>query len=303
MKFSFQKIAPIVSLLNPLSNCQIRIILCGIILLLAGGTSGIMAQDTLFYTNGSRQIVKVTEVGIDEVKFRDYKDEYAPLFVVGKEELHRIGFADGNSLRFNEDMTSFAPTPEGLSRTRIIKIEFLTPLHDCLEFGYERLVKRGISLEVKLGIIGAGFDANNENASGGLVKAGIKFMGSPDYYVRGMKRTHPLRGAYVKPELIFNTFSADVEYNNSTQKYDRVNYTNFAVNIVFGKQAILSERMTLDWYVGAGYGGQWTNKSTTSTLYQDETANYKPNVFSHIYGGHKLPLVVSGGLSIGYLLK
>ena len=62
--------------------------------------------------------------------------------------------------------------------------------------------------EVKLGLIGLGGDQhllNNNDAEmlhGGLAKVGMKFIRTPNYAARGTRLAHPLKGAYIKPEIM-----------------------------------------------------------------------------------------------------
>jgi hypothetical protein len=273
------------------------------ILMIAG--SGAFSQDTLFYRNGSSQVVKVMEVGTDEVKYRDWKSPYAPQFSVPKDDIKRIAFLDGNQLRFEEDMLSVAPNYEAAKKTHAIKVNFLSPLFNHLCFGYEGLVKKGMSTEFKLGIIGVGNDNVEEqysNTSGAYFKAGVKFINAPNYVVKGMKRTHPLRGGYIKPELIYSVFEKTVMTSsgswNAPQQFETGTFHNYAFNIVFGKQWIMGDIVTLDFGFGIGYGGQSTTvdyKDLDGELYFEEQA------YSHVFTGPNFPLVLNSALTIGVL--
>lgn len=293
------------------------------------------AQDTLVYKNGEQRIVKILEVGIDEVKYRSFYTENAPVNVVLKTDIKKILYADGTAVVMEVDPLDLTPTAEGIKKTKAIKIEFFSPLTNDLAFAFEHLVKKGIAIEYKIGIIGVGFSQNNNNdnysgyynysetvekASGLFIKAGVKFMNSPDYYQRGLKRTHPLRGGYIKPEIIFNKFDINTKIttttnstsygpaptytpiysqNTQTENY-KATFTNFAVNIIFGKQRILSEIMALDYYIGIGYGGQSQNGKVGPNSIDDN--NFRPYSFSHLYLGQDFPMIISGGLTLGILL-
>jgi len=272
---------------------------------LIGATIDATAQDTLYYKNGSKQIVKVIEVGLDDLKYRDFLNIDAPIFMVSKSEIYRVVFADGNKLFFEEDPLSLEPSAESLKKTNAIKFEFLSPLAGALAFGMENMIKKGVSLETKIGIIGAGFDPQEINPGGAYLKAGVKFMSSPDYYVRGMKRTHQLRGGYIKPEIIFSKYAIDRQANMpfAPSQVVRVDYTNFAFNLVFGKQRILGEIMTFDWYVGVGYGTQTNNFNSQTHSTTDEDESWFAKAYSHTYGGPRSPITISGGLTFGFLFK
>ena len=123
-------------------------------------------------------------------------------------------------------------------------------------------------------------------------------MPGSDYVVRGMEYAHGMRGRYIKPEIIFSSFSDD--YNNSTGNttFARTTYTNYAINLVFGKQSILGKVITLDYYVGIGYGWQNTSDKNNS---QYDYLIYNPYVYSHVFFGRNFPMILTGGLTVGYL--
>jgi hypothetical protein len=276
-----------------------------ILILLMVLTDSAFAQDTLFYRNGSTQIVKVMEVGTDEVKYRDWKTPDAPQFSVLKDDLKKIGFIDGNQLRFEEDMLSVAPNYEAAKKTHAIKVNFLSPLFNHLCFGYEGLVKKGMSTEFKLGIIGVGNDNVEEqysNTSGAYFKAGVKFINTPNYVVKGMKRTHPLRGGYIKPEIIYSVFEKTVATNsgswNAPQQFETGTFHNYAFNLVFGKQWIMGDIVTLDLSFGIGYGGQST---TVNYKEMDGESYFEEQAYSHVYAGPDFPMIFNSALTIGVL--
>jgi hypothetical protein len=271
-----------------------------LILMIAGLSA--FSQDTLFYRNGSSQVVKVMEVGTDEVKYRDWKSPDAPQFSVPKDDIKRIAFLDGNQLRFEEDMLSVAPNYEAAKKTHAIKVNFLSPLFNHLCFGYEGLIKKGMSTEFKLGIIGVGNDNVEEqysNTSGAYFKAGVKFINAPNYVVKGMKRTHPLRGGYIKPELIYSVFEKTVQTNSyytSAAQFETGTFHNYAFNIVFGKQWIMGDVLSLDFSFGIGYGGQ-----STTVDYQDFDGEsyFEEQAYSHFYAGPDFPMIFNSALTIG----
>jgi hypothetical protein len=100
----------------------------------------------------------------------------------------------------------------------------------------------------------------------------------------------------------------DAYYNSSyiyVTESDKVNYTNFALNICFGKQILLSDIMTLDWYVGFGYGLQFSDAEDKDnySYMNDFDWDWTPYAYSHTYLGRSFPMTLSGGLTIGVLFK
>jgi hypothetical protein len=269
------------------------------------GTAG-FAQDTIYYRSGEVKLGKVVEIGLDEIKYHNPGME-TPVMTVDKNDLRKVVMSDGTILRFEEDPLDLAPTAKGLKKTRAIKLEFFAPLTNDFAFCFEHLIKKGMSMEYKLGIVGVGVGADPEEASGLWVKTGIKFFNSPEYYKRGMKRSHPLRGGYIKPEIILSRFTVrETYYSNSGGwfsstpqiKYTKnVDYTSYAVNLVFGKQSVLAEAMTLDYYIGFGYGGV-DGEEDADPLFDFSNRTY---FYSHSFMGENFPMSVTCGVTLGVL--
>jgi hypothetical protein len=255
--------------------------------------------------------VKVLEIGLEEIKYRIWGLDDSPVIVIDKKDVKQIVFSNGEKMTIVQDemaLSTIQQRAEG--KRQAIKVEFLGPLTDDLTFCYERVLRPGFNLEGKIGLIGIGVNPEAEDAGGGFIKIGTKFWSGKDYYIRGMRMSHPLRGAYVKPELIFSQFYQNREYSYYTSNYtyaygtERVNYTNIALNICFGKQVLLSDIMTLDWYIGVGYGWQGSDAENSDTnLWFDYDLDWTPYAYSHTYLGRNFPMTLSGGLTLGVLFK
>lgn len=57
--------------------------------------SSVSAQDTLYKRNGEVVAAKITEIGTAEIKYKRFSMQDGPLFVVGKNEVQKIRFANG----------------------------------------------------------------------------------------------------------------------------------------------------------------------------------------------------------------
>jgi hypothetical protein len=263
----------------------------------------VKGQDTLQLVKNSKiLLVKVTEIGLDEVKYRMWNMEESPVVVVDKHDIKRIVLSNGTVMNFYPDQLSLAPSERLLNKNNAIKFHFFSPLYNSLALAYETASRKGYNVEFKIGFIGVGISENWSNASGLYLKAGPKFWPGKDYYMRGEKRSHPLRGSYIKPEISFSHFKEDITDGFSVKQ--RVTYDNFALNIVFGKQYILADVITLDWYIGAGYGFQKSNfkeNPNNSGQYYDFNPGFEPNAFSHIFLGETFPMTLTSGLTIGML--
>lgn len=245
---------------------------------------------------------KVLEIGIDEIKYRNFNNPDGPVIVIPKTSVIEITYENGSKYFLAPDPYDVNKEVEVRGKTHAIKFEFFSPLTNDIAFGFEKMLKVGTNIEFKVAIIGPGTRPNNENASGFFFKGGVKFLKTPSYVMNGMKYSHGLAGAYIKPEFIFNNYSTDSYYTNYTTGYyqttkARINYTNLCLDICFGKQYILGNIITLDYYVGFGYGLKISNRDSNS-IYDDGNAGY---AYSHEYFGSTTPLILTGGLTIGVL--
>lgn len=280
-----------------------RIILLFLLIWLYAGT--LHAQDTLLFRNGDRKAVKVVEIGIDELLYAVWGLEQSPIIAVEKRDVRRIVFSNGETIEFNEDPLALETIQQqAAGKNRAIKFDFFAPLFNKFVFGYEHMLKPGTNLEHKIGFIGVGTNTSMPRASGAFVKTGIKLWSGKDYYHRGMRMSHPLRGSYVRPELIIGYFKQQEEIDNfpaPTQKIT-TNYTNVAVNICFGKQILLGDWMTLDYYVGVGYGWQ-SGDADQPDPYGNDSAEYESYAYSHLLGSRDFPIAFSTGMMLGVLFK
>jgi len=183
--------------------------------------------------------------------------------------------------------------PDSLMKTKVIKVEFFSPLTGNLTFGYEKYIKNFTSIEAKIGIIGIGANDPYEDSKGVFVKIGPKFKLKPDYAVKGTFGTHFLRGSYIRPEVAFTVFSAKVpeyDYYNYSYSEKDVNVFSGALLINYGKQHVLGDIMTLDYYVGLGYG--FSDKSIDGGYY-----------FGYLAGNSDFPIAINAGFTLGIILK
>lgn len=176
--------------------------------------------------------------------------------------------------------------------TRAIKVDFLAPLTGNFTIGYEMVMGHNINLDLRLGIIGLGTDPGDYNPFGAFIKVGPKLLIDQEWTIEGMRRTHPLMGKYIKPEVIFSSFSRDnwsYTWNNNYLVADdnqRIQISSIAVLINYGKQVIVGDKFVFDYHFGLGY-----NYST------DEDQGW---YFSHPGAPPEFPIAVSAGILLGY---
>jgi hypothetical protein len=266
------------------------------------------AQDLMFLKNNKTPIkVKVYEIGLDEIKYKPYGDTVIPVLVIPRLNVSKLVLQNGSVFEFKDnpmtDASSYAD-----QHPNAFKIHFLSPLFSNCAFSYERSLKPGRSYEVGLGIIGMGVQYFNHSPRGLYGRFGYKFIMSPDYYVRGMKYAHILKGGYIKPEIIFGGYgiNRDAYYSYfygsySTTYRSEVTFGGLMMNL--GKQWVVDDAFVFDMYVGFGFGtSNYTKNPHTnaiSTSFDDTDGRYYHYAF--LGGGPDVPFALSAGFKMGFV--
>ncbi len=259
------------------------------------------SQDVILKKNDEIINCKIKEIGLDEVKYTLPEYSADVLFTLDKDDITKVVFENGKEMVFEQAMNN----PENYSNNRknALKMEFLSPLFGNTTFAWEHSLKPGRSYEVTLGIAGMGMDTYSEDPSGVFTKFGYKFIKSPDFYLRGLRYAHLLKGSYFKPEISLGVVGMDVftyreVYDPINQWYyyneDSRRETVFAAAIqaVIGKQWVFDNAFLVDLHFGLGYGfssapDNWSNTYRSGFITSSDGA----------------PVSVSGGFKIGFLLK
>lgn len=245
--------------------------------------------DQLINRDGSVIVCKVREIGDDEVKY--VLEEYSSdvIFGIDKNKVASIRFGDGRELKFSDSMLD--SENYGNQRRNALKFNFFSPLMYASAFSFEHNLKPGRSVEAGIGFIGLGQRPEGYRASGVFMNVGYKFIKDPDFYLKGMRYAHLLKGSYFKPELAMSIYkySNHTLMGNNTVADPDTNVAMFALILNVGKQWVFADRFLIDWYIGAGYGfGQ-----------NDESDNARH--FAFLGGTSDSPLVLNSGFRIGFL--
>jgi hypothetical protein len=261
------------------------------------------AQDTLVKKNNKGIIVcKVKEIGLDEIKYKDWNNLDGPDFVISKSDLTEIKFQNGTKMIIAPDELSLEMDQKVIERKKDIKFNFFSPLWNHLGFGFETVLKPRTDIEAKLGIIGIGNHSqysDGERVAGGYLQVGGKFYLGEDFYSRGQRRVHPLKGKYFKLELSFVSYNSNTYVYNSVTSFSslkKINVYAGAINIIYGKQYLLGDRFTFEYYFGAGFG-----------VRDDDSANGDifdyTNCYAFQYFNESFPMTVTSGVTLGYIFK
>jgi len=201
-----------------------------------------------------------------------------PVMVERKDRIRRIILSNGTVMKFAESEFEDATNYEN-QRKMAIKLDLFSVLSGTTSIAFEQSIKPGSSWEVGIGMIGLGSNPSSLPVrSGAFFRGGFKFINTPDYYLKGMRYTHILKGAYIRPELaihVFDQSSSTIEgkYNSSTFTYNyyqtesKDRFSGSALMLNFGKQWVFSDIFLVDVFVGGGIGlGNKSNLSSTTTL-------------------------------------
>lgn len=276
-------------------------------LVLVGNTE-LFAQDRI-YLKGMRQPqnVKVVEIGLDEIKYKPAEDSTSPVLVYSRLQVDRVVLSNGSVFEFKNNNPDGIETDYANQRKTAIKINPFSPLYGHTAFSLEHCTKPGRSYELGLSFIGLGksysefYDVAPKPA-GTTLRFGYKMINTPNYYSRGMRQSHILKGGYLKPELALSFYQItrstyDYQYYSSrlpdTERRDVIAGA-FLMN--FGYQWVVSDCVSFDTYLGFGVG--FCNYNTGGNRQGDpEFVHYGYMVIP------LFPLALTGGFRMGYLLK
>ncbi|MCK6610103.1 MAG: hypothetical protein L6Q78_03600 [Bacteroidia bacterium] len=233
------------------------------------------AQDKMVMRlKGDTLLVKVTEIGTEVIKYKQWPvDSLMPIFTQPRDRVLKIIFTNGQEFKFAE--SEFDNAENYINQKKFaFKITPFDFLGDQFVVTAEQSLKPGRSREVSLNIIGVGVNTFEEydKASGVALGFGYKFINTPDFYLRGMRYSHLLKGAYVKPELMLTYFSVTTTSGYSTYAPSYTYKTFEAKNSVFGyglflnfgKQWVFSDAVCLDLFLAPGIGKK---NFTDNTVY------------------------------------
>lgn len=272
-------------------------LITGIVFILLASLPG-FSQDYIIKKNNDTLNCKIKEVAMDEIKYAlpDFPSDVS--FSIDKDAVYKVVFSNGKELIIQQEMSNPANYLD--NKKNAIKIDFLSPLTGNTTFSYERSLKPARSIEGTLGIIGLGTDYNDVDQRGAFIKFGMKFIKSPDFYLRGMRYAHVLKGAYIRPEVQLGYYSRLNEmYYEDYDPYNPYWYSysereeNFTAAILLniGKQWVFDNSFLVDWYVGVGYG------------FDSNNDDYNEYHYSFVNADEDVPLSFTAGLKIGFLFK
>lgn len=271
------------------------------------------SQDKIYRKGGNTIKAKVTEIGVDEIKYKLFDEPDGPVYTIEKDRIIKIVYQSGRTEVYQSNIKD--PEIYMGQQTRAIKIDFLSPLLGHTEIGFEKNLKPGRSIEFSLGLIGLGknhelyyygsingFQDYKRSGKGAYVAAGYKFSKLPDFINRNIRYTHVMQGFYVKPAAYMGSYSENIisEKNNQVV-VDRRSVVFGALMLDFGKQWVMGEKFLLDIHYGFGYS--MDNIKSDNNYYATFGDEYSAHNFGVIRVGRSPGLGVMGGIKVGWLIK
>ncbi|MEJ7610178.1 MAG: hypothetical protein WKF88_03255 [Ferruginibacter sp.] len=276
----------------------------------------IKAQDKIYRNNGKIAEAKILEIGTSEIKYKETANPDGPVYILETDRVKKIVFADGRTQTFNNNLKD-PETYAGQSR-RAVKINFFSPLYGFTEFGYEKSLSVGKSIEFSVGLIGLGksevltfhdYSVQQDikrNQAGAFVSVGYKFGKLPDFLIFGKTRmSHLMQGTYFKPVIYVGHYSENIiitKTNNISEK-GKQKVTFGALQLELGKQRVFGEKMILDIYGGLGYG---VDNKKSSYQYENYNNFYNDNSafnYANARAGNSPSISLSFGIKLGLLIK
>ena len=270
------------------------------------------SQDKIYRKGGHTIKAKVTEIGIDEVKYKLFDEQDGPVYSIEKDRILKIVYQSGRTEVYQNNIKD----PElyiGQQR-QAIKVDFISPLLGHTEISYERNIKPGRSMEFSLGVIGAGknhaldyygsvssFGEYKRSGRGAYVSGGYKFSKLPDFINRNIRYSHVMQGFYVKPTAYLGSYSENMlSEKNSQIVVDRRSVVFGALMLDFGKQWVMGEKFLLDLHYGFGYS--MDNIKATGNYYGNFGDEYSAHNYGVIRVGRSPGLGLTGGIKVGWLI-
>ncbi len=151
-------------------------------------SKNINAQDKIFLKSGDKIEAKITEVNIDNIKYKNFSNLNGPVFTIPKKDINKVVYENGESDIFKE---------EGFRRNRINADVLAFTYNSAFSASYERLNESGkFGYEIPINV------HMTEGEFMG-VTTGLNLK----YYVSGSAK-----GFYVGPTLALGVFDYNYDY-------------------------------------------------------------------------------------------
>jgi len=252
-------------------------------------SANIFAQDMIIKNSNDTIHCKIKELGTNEIKYILPNYPQDVLFAIDVDHVLKVVFSNGIEKTYMKEIDN--PANYVNDKKNALKVHLFSPIFGHFSLSYEKSISPGKSMEFGVGYI-FGKEEYGIDEKGVILRAGFKFIRSPDFYFNRMKYAHILKGSYIKPEIIVNAFSSNSRsHNNYGSSVANENpVLSVAILIEAGKQIVYSNSFVFDTFVGIGYG---VSNNKSNSFYYSNT----------IVTDDSFPLSFTAGLRIGFLFK
>ena len=252
------------------------------------------SQDLIIRTNSDTIQCRIVKVKSNTISYYYLNSDTTLLpYQVSRKVVRKIIFANGEEEKYVQGMSKAhhaeIETDEYYAdmHKNALKFHALSLFWGSFALTYERSIKPQISIELGAGyIFGINDSLGNFADKGYIIRGGVKLMRPPKYYEKRGAYAHLLKGTYIKPEIIFNSFKR-LNVGLSTPKlevWDYVSSTSLVLNV--GKQVVYNNLFLIDWYGFIGYG-----RADFQNVY----------FYSNAVLGDALPISLGFGFRLGFL--
>lgn len=315
-----------------------------IILSLMASLAAQAQSDTLYLRNKQKFPVKLYEVSEYEIRYRRSDLLEGPIYTTSVDNLLKIKYANGTEQIFMVDELSIIQdVKQVVKQKEAYKFHVFDLPTGKISFGYERVIRTGFNADFKVGMFNSNLYStfngnysgqmynpyNSRFAGGTFVRGGTKFIFGQDLNTKGKRYSHLLDGAYFRFDVYLSYIKFDdIKYSvpvgapnppggplppyNSyiTKSTDATNY-NFGFLISVGRQHVLANMLTLEYYAGLGFNG--SSYSFTQSDFGVNGPIYNNGYYyydryygaktSNVMAAQRLGSFVAGtvGFSIGYI--
>ena len=292
--------------------------------------------DTLYTKTQKKMPCKIVEISESDIRYKILENLDGPIYVISVSKVYKYTLSNGYSEMLLPDELSVEFQHASIMNSKsVVKVQPFSFVNNQISIAYEQVIKTGINLDVELGYINNSiteessyygttlYSASGKPAfcTGVYLKPGVKFMIGQDYSLKGMKYAHPLKGRYIKLDLAVSFMNfQNVTYITTPYPYtyypiyynnvSDVNTMAYGGFVNYGRQFILGNILTLEYYLGLGLTGQADKYYNTSTTipnqfgynsYYSSEAKYIGN-YHAFYRWSEVGLSFTAGFRVGYII-
>ena len=291
--------------------------------------------DTL-YTKAQKKIpCKIVEISETDIRYKIIENIDGPIYVISVAKVYKYTLSNGYTEMLLPDELSVEFQHASIMNSKsVVKVQPFSFVNNQISIAYEQVIKTGMNLDIELGYINNSITETTSYygmplytaagrpafCTGAYLKPGVKFMIGQDYSLKGMKYAHPLKGRYIKLDLAVSfmnfqnvAYSTANPYSYYTQIYDNVSDVNtvaYGGFVNYGRQFILANILTLEYYVGLGFTGQadkYYNTTTTASPYYGYYNYYSSEArnvgnYHGFFRWSEVGLAFTAGFRVGYII-